>query len=79
MRNIMLRNVIEDDLPIFFKHQQNHEANHMAAFTSKDPSIGMASLHTGTNFLLIGKLLSRRLLSKRMWLGIFHVSSSSEN
>lgn len=38
MSNIMLRNVIEDDLPIFFKHQQDHEANHMAAFTSKDPS-----------------------------------------
>ena len=38
MSNIMLRNVIEDDLPIFFKQQQNHEANHMAAFTSKDPS-----------------------------------------
>ncbi|MCU9613784.1 GNAT family N-acetyltransferase [Caldibacillus lycopersici] len=38
MSNIMLRNVMEDDLPIFFKHQQNHEANHMAAFTSKDPS-----------------------------------------
>jgi RimJ/RimL family protein N-acetyltransferase len=38
MSNIILRNVIEDDLPIFFKHQQNREANHMAAFTSRDPS-----------------------------------------
>jgi RimJ/RimL family protein N-acetyltransferase len=38
MSNIILRNVIEDDLPIFFKHQQNREANHMAAFTSIDPS-----------------------------------------
>ncbi|WP_391118352.1 GNAT family N-acetyltransferase [Psychrobacillus sp. L3] len=38
MSNIMLRNVIGDDLPIFFKHQQSSEANHMAAFTSKDPS-----------------------------------------
>ncbi|MFF2448386.1 GNAT family N-acetyltransferase [Neobacillus sp. NPDC058068] len=37
MSNIMLRNVVGDDLPIFFKHQQNREANHMAAFTSKDP------------------------------------------
>jgi len=35
MSNIMLRNVIMDDLPIFFKHQQNGEANHMAAFTRK--------------------------------------------
>lgn len=38
MSNIILRNVIEDDLPIFFKHQQNREANYMAAFTSIDPS-----------------------------------------
>ncbi|GIN95994.1 hypothetical protein J6TS1_18640 [Siminovitchia terrae] len=57
-------NVIEDDLPIFFKHQQDREANHMAAFTSKDPMIGIASLHTGTKFLRIGILLSKRSLSK---------------
>ncbi|PEU18115.1 MULTISPECIES: GNAT family N-acetyltransferase [unclassified Bacillus (in: firmicutes)] len=37
MSKIMLRNVIKDDLPIFFKHQQNREANYMAAFTRKDP------------------------------------------
>lgn len=37
MSNLVLRNVIEDDLPIFFKHQQDSEANQMAAFTSKDP------------------------------------------
>ncbi|SDZ80917.1 Protein N-acetyltransferase, RimJ/RimL family [Thalassobacillus cyri] len=33
----MLRNVMEDDLPVFFKPQQHRDANHMAAFTSKDP------------------------------------------
>ena len=33
----MLRNVMEDDLPVFFKHQQDRDASHMAAFTSKDP------------------------------------------
>lgn len=38
MSKIILRNVIEDDLPIFFKHQQNREANDMAAFTRKDPN-----------------------------------------
>ncbi|MBJ8054119.1 GNAT family N-acetyltransferase [Bacillus cereus] len=38
MSNIILRNMIEDDLPIFFKHQQNREANYMAAFTSIDLS-----------------------------------------
>lgn len=38
MNDLVLRNVIEDDLPIFFKHQQDSEANQMAAFTSKDPN-----------------------------------------
>ncbi|MBM7553213.1 GNAT family N-acetyltransferase [Thalassobacillus pellis] len=37
MSIIILRNVIEDDLPVFFKHQQDPDANHMAAFTSKEP------------------------------------------
>lgn len=37
MSNIVLRNVMEDDLPIFFEHQQDRESNHMAAFTSEDP------------------------------------------
>ena len=28
---------MDDDLPIFFEHQQDPDANHMAAFTAKDP------------------------------------------
>lgn len=35
---IQLREVVEDDLPIFFAQQQDPEANQMAAFTAKDPS-----------------------------------------
>jgi RimJ/RimL family protein N-acetyltransferase len=35
---IQLREVEEEDLPIFFEQQLNPEANHMAAFTRKDPS-----------------------------------------
>jgi RimJ/RimL family protein N-acetyltransferase len=31
-------NVIESDLEVFFEHQLDPEANHMAAFTSKDPT-----------------------------------------
>jgi RimJ/RimL family protein N-acetyltransferase len=33
----LLRNVIETDLPIFFEQQLSPEANHMAAFTTKNP------------------------------------------
>lgn len=37
-RQILLRDVVESDLPIFFEHQLDPEANHMAAFTAEDPS-----------------------------------------
>ena len=36
--NLMLRDVVETDIPIFFAHQLDPQANHMAAFTAKDPS-----------------------------------------
>ena len=35
---ISLRDVQESDLAVFFEHQLDPEANHMAAFTAKDPS-----------------------------------------
>ena len=35
---ILLRDVVNDDLPIFFEQQLNKEANYMAAFTAKDPT-----------------------------------------
>lgn len=35
---LLLRNVENDDLPIFFEHQLDPEANTMAAFTAKDPT-----------------------------------------
>lgn len=34
---LLLRNVVNNDLPIFFEHQLDEEANYMAAFTAKDP------------------------------------------
>ena len=35
---LLLRDVIEDDLPIFFEQQLDPDANYMAAFTAKDPA-----------------------------------------
>ena len=35
---LLLRDVVNDDLPIFFENQLDQEANYMAAFTSKDPT-----------------------------------------
>jgi RimJ/RimL family protein N-acetyltransferase len=36
--NILLREVTAEDLPFFFAHQLDPEANYMAAFTTKDPT-----------------------------------------
>ena len=35
---VRLRDVVVDDLPVLFDQQLNPAANHMAAFTSEDPS-----------------------------------------
>jgi RimJ/RimL family protein N-acetyltransferase len=35
---LLLRDFVNDDLPIFFENQLDPEANRMAAFTSKDPT-----------------------------------------
>ena len=36
--DVVLRDVTEDDLPIFFEYQLDAAANHMVAFTVKDPA-----------------------------------------
>ncbi len=38
MPDVVLRQVVSDDLPIFFNQQNDLEANHMAAFTRRDPT-----------------------------------------
>lgn len=35
---LTLRDVVPDDLPIFFAYQLDPDANYMAAFTAKDPA-----------------------------------------
>jgi RimJ/RimL family protein N-acetyltransferase len=36
--DFLLRDVVADDLPIFFEHQLDPDATYMAAFTAKDPT-----------------------------------------
>ena len=38
MNRVVLRDIQERDLLLFFEHQKDPIANHMAAFTSKDPT-----------------------------------------
>jgi RimJ/RimL family protein N-acetyltransferase len=49
--NVVLRDVIETDLPIFFNHQQDPTALHIAAFTAKDPASWDAFLAHWTTIL----------------------------
>jgi RimJ/RimL family protein N-acetyltransferase len=37
-RDLFLRDVVDDDLPIFFEHQLDPDANSVAAFTAEDPA-----------------------------------------
>ena len=36
--NLLLRDLTQTDLPVFFQQQRDPLANHMAAFTAKDPN-----------------------------------------
>jgi RimJ/RimL family protein N-acetyltransferase len=42
---ILLRDVVADDLPIFYEQHLDPEANSMAAFTAKDPTDREAFMH----------------------------------
>lgn len=44
--NVSLREVIEDDLPVFFEHQRDAEAAAMAAFTPRDRDAFMTHWRT---------------------------------
>lgn len=48
---ISLRDVIESDLPVFFEQQRDPAANHMAAFTVKDPADREAFMARWARFL----------------------------
>lgn len=49
--NVVLREVHVEDLPLFFEHQQDPEANSMAAFTAKDPTDQQAFMAHWTRIL----------------------------
>ena len=38
IQDLFLQDVVEDDLPLFFDFQLDPDANHMAAFTARDPT-----------------------------------------
>jgi RimJ/RimL family protein N-acetyltransferase len=51
MNNLLLRDVTEDDLPIFFEQQLDPDANYMAAFSAKNPGDREAFMAKWTRIL----------------------------
>jgi len=62
--DVLLREVTADDLPIFFEHQLDPEANHMAAFTAKDPADRDAYMARWTRILGDETISSQTILFK---------------
>jgi RimJ/RimL family protein N-acetyltransferase len=62
--NIVLREVQAEDLPLFFEHHQDPEANYMAAFTAKDPTDQRAFMAHWTRILGDATTTNRTILSE---------------
>ncbi|HZC06535.1 MAG TPA: GNAT family N-acetyltransferase [Ktedonobacterales bacterium] len=60
--NVVLREVRAEDLPLFFEHQQDPEANYMAAFTAKDPTDQQAFMAHWTRILGDATTTNRTIL-----------------
>ncbi|WP_099157464.1 GNAT family N-acetyltransferase [Virgibacillus ndiopensis] len=58
---VQLRDVIEDDLHVFFEQQLERSANHMAAFTSKDPSDRAAFMKHWESILEDEKIIKKTI------------------
>jgi len=53
--DVILRDVIESDLPVLFEHQQDPDAIHMAAFPARDKDAFMAHWTKILNDKAVGK------------------------
>jgi len=65
--SVLLRDVIEDDLPIFFEHQLDPDANTMAAFLARDRDAFMTHWN---------KILSDDTITKKTILFDGHVAGN---
>ena len=62
-RQILLRDVVADDLPIFYEQQLDPEANYMAAFTAKDPTDREAFMRRWQKILNDKSITSKTIIS----------------
>ncbi|MCM2998600.1 MULTISPECIES: GNAT family N-acetyltransferase [Paenibacillus] len=70
---VILRDVNSDDLPIFFEQQLDKIANHMAAFTAKDPTDNTAFMSHWHKILDDDRIIKKTVLFNDQVAG--HVSS----
>ncbi|HYP41450.1 MAG TPA: GNAT family N-acetyltransferase [Chloroflexia bacterium] len=61
---VQLREVAEADLPIFFEYQRDPDANHMAAFTARDPSDIDTFMAHWAKILADDTIIKRTILSE---------------
>jgi hypothetical protein len=59
---VRLRDVTDDDLPIFFRQQLDEDANHMAAFTRKVPGDWDAFMDHWTKILSDPTITTKTIL-----------------
>lgn len=64
MKTSMLRNLVKDDLPVLFEQQLDPTANHMAAFTGKNPSNREAFDRHWSKILSNDAIIKRTILFK---------------
>lgn len=67
--NILLRDVTEDDLPIFFEQQLDAAANYMAAFTARDPADRDVFMAHWTKILSDDTITIKTILFERQVVG----------
>jgi RimJ/RimL family protein N-acetyltransferase len=75
--DLRLRDVIVSDLPLFFTHQQDPVAVHMAAFTAKDPADRDAFMAHWSRLLSSNNVLLRTITLDGEVIG--HIGSWSQN
>ncbi len=73
MSVVILRDVTESDLPVFFEQQLDAAANHMAAFTAKNPSDRIAFMGKWTKILHDEAILKKTVIFEERVAG--HVMS----
>lgn len=70
---IALRDVEMQDLPVFFRYEQDPEANYMAAFTAEDPDDWGAFLSHWTRILANPEIVNKTIIQGLAVVG--HIAS----